>query len=804
MWVSEHSHRCRLGQRSRRAADPGPRKPDLTTPRLARSRSLFTAVVLVTCVGLIVPAALVGGVVIGVHEPSAAAERLEREMNAQLDVLSRSLPELLWNLDTVAAHEVVDAVMKSPDVVRVRVTDATQGAPFVEVERPERHRGTLLSGERDVLRRTQRIGRIHIDIDDTESAAELREQRRLYALTVGGQILVSLLLILVLLNSRIMRPLRELGRVAGDLAEGRFATEIKPRHDDEIGQLGQRLDHMRNALAQLFEEQRDLLGRLRGVAETAPGVVYQLTMRPDGSFAFPYVSEALREMFQVGPEHVRDDASPALARVHPDDKASFVASLRASALELSPWQHEFRVIAPDAAAAPGEERWIYSNAIPRRDESSGAVVWHGFLTDISRQRRDALELERHRHHLEDLVEARTRELAAAKQAAEAASLAKSTFLANMSHEIRTPLNAIIGLTFLVRRDTADPAQQARLQKVADAAEHLLDVINNVLDLSKIEAGKMVLEARDFHVAQVLDRVQSMVAQRAAEKGLQLRCVIDPKLLSQPVRGDALRLGEVLANLASNAVKFTERGSVELRADVAAEEGDVLVLRFEVEDTGIGIAPQAQARLFREFEQADSSTTRRYGGTGLGLVICRRLVLLMGGEVGVHSAPGEGSLFWFTARMHRAVQVADDAAPPGTRAAVAAAQRLRERFEGAAILLAEDNAINQEVAVELLRGAGMQVDVAGDGAQAVELARAKAYALVLMDVQMPRMDGLDATRAIRALPQHGRTPILAMTANAFADERERCLAAGMNDHVAKPVVSEQLYDTLYDWLSRRAG
>jgi PAS domain S-box-containing protein len=443
----------------------------------------------------------------------------------------------------------------------------------------------------------------------------------------------------------------------------------------------------------------------------------------------------------------------------------------------------------------GTERvWDFSSvglgAMP-----DGRRVAISMAADVTERLRAERELERHQQHLEELVAERTAQLTEARAAAEEASRAKSLFLANMSHEIRTPMNAIVGLTHLMRRTGATPEQAQRLEKIDSAGRHLLSIISDILDLSKIEAGQLVLESADFHLAAVLDNVASIIGSQAEAKGLVV--VVDRDDVPSWMRGDPTRLRQALLNYASNAVKFTERGHVTLRAHLLQEEKDRILVRFEVEDTGIGIAADKIPQLFRAFEQADASTTRRYGGTGLGLAITRRLAQLMGGEVGVDSAPGRGSRFWFTARMEKSRGMAPPAAtePGGDEEA-----HLRMRHAGARVLLAEDNAINREVALELLGGAGLVVDTAEDGLEAVEKVRDGDYDVVLMDVQMPRMDGLAATRSIRALPGREMLPVLAMTANAFDEDRIACEEAGMNDFVVKPVDPPALYRTLSRWLA----
>ncbi len=385
------------------------------------------------------------------------------------------------------------------------------------------------------------------------------------------------------------------------------------------------------------------------------------------------------------------------------------------------------------------------------------------------------------------------QLTRARESAERLGSMKAEFLANMSHEIRTPLNAIIGMSFLLKQDAPEGDQLKCIESIESAGRQLLGLVEDILDFSKMESGKLALQAISLSVSDILAKVADMIRQRAAAKGLAI--LIEADSLPAQLCGDPGRLTQALLNYASNAVKFTERGSVVLKVSATEQSRSHFMLRFEVTDTGIGIEAKDIGILFESFRQADGSMTRRFGGAGLGLTITRELARLMGGDVGVSSKPGSGSTFWFTARLARAAEpdVDEDSTSPAL--AVAA------KFSDLPILLVEDEPVNRQVALAILSATGLRVDEAEDGLAAVKAVREKDYALILMDIQMPHMDGLQATRVIRSLPGYGSVPIIAVTANAFESDRQRCFDAGMNDFVPKPINPGLLYSVLLRWLSQ---
>ena len=423
-----------------------------------------------------------------------------------------------------------------------------------------------------------------------------------------------------------------------------------------------------------------------------------------------------------------------------------------------------------------------------RVEYKGSYRLAGYFVDLRGQKAVLAEMQR--------AEKKLRE---AKELAEDSTRIKSAFLANMSHEIRTPMNGIIGITNLALEKETSSTGRDYLSKIDQSAKSLLRIINDILDFSKIEANRLELERNEFRIETVVNEVRGITAFSVMQKGIGFNIDISENI-DFNVIGDSLRLQQVLLNMTSNAVKFTHEGSITISADVTEREGNTAELLFSVKDTGIGMSEKQTTEIFKAFGQADSSTTRKYGGTGLGLAISKSLVEMMGGKIWLESAPGVGSTFFFTARFET-VGARELIADNGTDGA---GVDVPEELKGARILLAEDNEINSIIAQELLGAAGFVVDSAINGSIAVDMALKNDYEIILMDIQMPETDGFTATRIIRSFEEYRQIPIVAMTANAMQGDKEKSLEAGMNDHITKPLVPNELMETVCRWIGKYRG
>ena len=616
----------------------------------------------------------------------------------------------------------------------------------------------------------------------TVSVADIEARKQ--AIILWG-VLGSLLFILLSSAAIIVITQRFIGnRVEVSLAildrveNGELEARIPVTSDDELGELQQGINSMTTTIGQLLDRHRAANQLLESIVENIPNMVF---LKRADDLRFVLFNKAGEQLLGFRREDLlgRNDFD-----FFPEEQARFFIEKDRAVLATAAI---FDIPEEPIKTASGETRILHTKKLALFDMDGKPEYLLGISEDITELKRNIAEIEQHRHHLEQLVASRTVELNQAKETAEAANRAKSTFLANMSHEIRTPMNAIIGLAHLMRRDAVLPRQFDHLDKIGSAAQHLLGIINDILDFSKIESGKLALEEIDFDLDGVFRSINILVGDKAAEKDLEVVTRIDPAL-PQMIRGDRMRLGQILLNFVNNAIKFTENGSVTLRARrIPSPDTMTVRIRFEVSDTGIGMTQEQVGRLFQPFEQADVSTTRNYGGTGLGLAISKRLAELMQGAVGVESQPGEGSTFWFEAPF---------AQGQGKPAAA------RRELPPCRVLVADDLVEARESLCDMLAMLKFQTSCVCSGLQALD-AVAKAatlgqpYDLVMLDWRMPEMDGIEAARRIQALNLPHPPAMILITAFGSEWPAEQLEGSGIRQTLAKPVTPSSLYEAIVE-------
>jgi PAS domain S-box-containing protein len=534
----------------------------------------------------------------------------------------------------------------------------------------------------------------------------------------------------------------------------------------------------------------DLEARYRTLLEQIPAVVF-MAFLDGGAISQAYVSPQIESILGFPPNHWLEDPVLWYRQLHPGDKERWSSEAVSLFLSGEPLRSVYRLLARD-----GRTVWFRCEAKMVRRQDGQPWFIHGVGFDITELKQSEEMLRKAHDELEARVRERTAELAQINVELHAANQAKSEFLANMSHEIRTPMNGVIGMTDIILETQLDSIQRECAETIKESADCLLAVINDILDFSKIEAGKLTLEPLPFRIDDMLDGVMKLLAAPSRKSGLGLTCHVwtgTPHILV----GDSGRVRQVILNLAGNAIKFTESGEVAVEVKLVAGEessqAETCLVHFSVRDTGIGIPPEKREAIFGAFAQADSSTSRRYGGTGLGLTISSRLVKAMGGRIWVESCPGHGSTFHFTARF--GLQKSSDA--PCLEEDPRVQRDVSMLHDTLKILLVEDTVVNQKIATRLLEKRGHFVIVASDGREALRALEHAVFDLVLMDVQMPVMDGFETTAAIRERERSSgrRLPVIAMTAHALKGDVDKCLQAGMDGYISKPFYPQTLFEEI---------
>ncbi|MDM8553237.1 response regulator [Desulfococcaceae bacterium HSG7] len=738
-------------------------------------------------------------------------DRVNNELKVIGNTYALSLAQALWNMSPEQLQSIFLGLGKFPSVVGVKLLD----------ERGEEIRasGMIIAQDGTVLKIASDGNRLPLKgytglFEFSFSIMHKREDKEIKvgkaSLYSGNKVVfdrVKLNFLFIIINSvitalamwiivlwisrKLTRPLTELTAATEQLSMDRLdeiKIDIKTEKHDELKILEAAFNNMVRKLSASKKTIQESESKYRSIFENAVEGIFQIAL--DGRFISVNNSMVQYFGFESPAEMMSSVTDIALqCYADPAEKAESHKNINKKN-RISDIERRFK-------RKDGSLFWGSESVRAVRDVDGKLLYFEGTLVDITERKAKESAL-------------REREIA------ELANRAKSDFLANMSHEIRTPMNAIIGFTHLSLRMKTTPRQHDYLSKTLSSAEALLGIINDILDFSKIEAGKLDMEHTSFFLKDVMENLSALLGPAAEEKGIEILFVTDPDVPSA-LLGDSLRLGQVLINLTNNAIKFTNTGKIVIATKLIGMDVNRVKLRFAVRDTGIGLTPKQIAGLFQPFTQADATTTRKYGGTGLGLTISKRLVEMMNGDISVTSQPGNGSVFAFTAEF--GLTAVTQIIKKGRKRPLSPSEPMDQQapvpydsdevdslanIKNASVLLVEDNAINQQVATELLKQAGMIVTIASDGREAVKAVSQTAFDLVFMDLEMPEMDGYDASRAIRLDTRFTDIPIIAMTAHAMSGVKEKCLAAGMNDHLPKPIDPPELIAALVRWIKPQAG
>lgn len=717
-------------------------------------------------------------------------DELQQDINNITKLQAAAVRHAVWNLNKTTVIDILSEMKHRPDFISAQVK-LENGEIFTELKNISDLDIPFLSSTAKISMKNHGIERSIGSIEIKRSLQQLHKRQReqiFSKLGIGLLQLAAVLLGTFWILRRFNLRLQSLHSAVVSVGDIQLATRVKIDGNDELSELGNAFNYTLDRLQEMEQRHKEVQKDLSAIIDNVPNMIF---IKEAKDLRFVRFNKAGEKLLGKSRDELigHNDYD-----FFPKEQAEFFIAKDRLVLDSGVAEN----IEEEPIETPQGIRYLHTRKVCINDETGEPKYLLGVSEDITERKQYETELIVHRNHLQELVDEKTRDYLSAKEEAEAASHAKSIFLANMSHEIRTPMNGIIGMTHLALKTELNEQQKNYISKAHKSAGNLLGILNDILDFSKIEAGKLEIEEINFQLKDVINAMVTLIQYRAVENNVSLITKINPDV-PQALVGDSLRLGQILNNLGSNALKFSHPGdTVSVIVNLQKETETDATLQFSVKDTGIGLSSEQQENLFQSFSQADTSTTRQYGGTGLGLVISRNLTRLMGGELKFESEPGIGSNFYFTITFKKQQRELSQLNTPDDSSDSRIKQSINT-LEGVKVLLVEDNEINQEFARELLVMDGLKVQTADNGKEALQYLSEQDFDVVLMDCQMPVMDGYEATRKIREQEKFQGLPVIALTANAMKEDIEKVLRSGMNDHIAKPINPDVMFMTIAGWI-----